>query len=471
MRRLPLALRAPLLAAGLMVVLGLVASQLVLAGLARSQERQLVELAQLEFDGLTAALAPLVPRDDIWEMFDHLDRLTRRERGLRPVEATLVDPLGRVVVSSHPEVWPLGAAARALVAAAVPVEAFHYHAAAPEVTVRAVLTHQGRPLGQMVIAFDASALVAERARATRALLFGNLATTLFLAGAAWLAVRRLMRPMTRLIDQMGGGSAPPQAIRPADMPPGDGEVGRLYRSYNAMIRAVDERNAAKRRLAERERFVSLGRLAGTLAHEVNNPLGGLMNAVDTLRRYPDRPEVVAGSAELLDRGLRHLRDVVRATLYTQRGTEGEAPLGPPDLEDLRMLIQPEAERNGQRLDWEVRAAAPCLAGLPAGPVRQVVLNLALNACASAGAGGRLGVSLERCGDRLRLGVADSGPGLPERLRPRLLSDAPVEPGGGQGLRLVRDLVAGMGGDVALETTAEGLNEVVVRLPCARAEEV
>ncbi len=70
-----------------------------------------------------------------------------------------------------------------------------------------------------------------------------------------------------------------------------------------MTTAVEARAEAERRLAERERFVSLGRLSSSLAHEINNPLGGLLNAADTIVTYADRPEVVRESGNLMLRGL------------------------------------------------------------------------------------------------------------------------------------------------------------------------
>ena len=119
----------------------------------------------------------------------------------------------------------------------------------------------------------------------------------------------------------------------SDIPRGDPELSRLISTYNRMTTAVESRAEAERRLAERERFVSLGRLSSSLAHEVNNPLGGLLNAADTILSYSDRPEVVRQSAELMQRGLSHLRDVTRAILDENRlGRVGQS-LRPEDLED------------------------------------------------------------------------------------------------------------------------------------------
>ena len=67
---MPLSLRVPVLAAGLMVLVGLVASQQVLAALGTVQDARLRELARLHIDGLSVALGPFVLRKDVWEVFD-----------------------------------------------------------------------------------------------------------------------------------------------------------------------------------------------------------------------------------------------------------------------------------------------------------------------------------------------------------------------------------------------------------------
>ena len=72
---------------------------------------------------------------------------------------------------------------------------------------------------------------------------------------------------------------------------------------------------------------------------MNNPLGGLLNAADTIRTYSDRPEVVRQSAELMLRGLSHLRDVTRAILDENRLDRIGQALRREDLEDLRGLLR------------------------------------------------------------------------------------------------------------------------------------
>jgi len=73
-RDLPVTVRVPLVTAALMIVLGLVASQIVLAALGRVQDARLSETARLHLEGLSVALGPPVLRQDVGEVYDILDR-------------------------------------------------------------------------------------------------------------------------------------------------------------------------------------------------------------------------------------------------------------------------------------------------------------------------------------------------------------------------------------------------------------
>ena len=72
--RLPISVRVPVISAALMVLVGLIASQQVLTALTRAQEARLEELMRLHVDGLSVALGPSVLREDVWEVYDTLDR-------------------------------------------------------------------------------------------------------------------------------------------------------------------------------------------------------------------------------------------------------------------------------------------------------------------------------------------------------------------------------------------------------------
>lgn len=156
----------------------------------------------------------------------------------------------------------------------------------------------------------------------------------------------------------------------------------------------------------------------------------------------------------MDRGLRHLRDVSCAILDENRIDRTGRPLSKTDFVDLRLLIEPEVTRKAQQLNWDIAVGDNYLRTLPSAPVRQIALNLLLNATAAAPAGGTVSCHLRLNEDAVQLTVADDGLGLTQAARRRLLSADPGEAGDGVGLRLVRDLVAALGGTIRYARSAE-----------------
>lgn len=443
-RNLPVTLRVPLVMAALMILLGLVASQSVLAALGRVQDARLSETARLHVEGLSVALGPSVLRQDVWEVYDILDRARAGSEGQRLLLTVVADERGRVLAATDPRRAPVGVDASDFQRGAVAPKAVQM-TGDPVLRVTAPLQYQGRTIGGIVTELDVTDLLFERRRVTLWLLFGNALATAVLAFGGWLAVVRILRPVGALVQAMDASGGAPRPIPAAEIPQGDPGLARLIATYNQMTTAVEERAEAERRLADRERFVSLGRLSSSLAHEVNNPLGGLLNAADTIHTYADRPEVVRQSAELMQRGLGHLRDVTRAILDQNRLDRAGQTLRPEDFEDLRLLFEPEAHSRSQVLDWQVQAGAAALAGQPAAPVRQVALNLLLNAGAAAGLNGRVGLTVANGGNALSISVSNTGAPMTEADLGRLMASGPLPPGGGVGLRLVHDIVAGLGG--------------------------
>lgn len=461
-QNLPVTLRVPVVMASLMIVLGLVASQGVLTALRRVQEARLVETAQLHVDGLSVALGPFVLRQDVWEVYDILDRARAASDVQRLLQTVVADERGRVLAASDPKRAPTGGEIATYEAGAVGPDAVTM-TGEPVLRVMSPLRYQGRDVGRIVTELDVTDLLAERRQVVRWLVFGNAAATAVLTFAGWLAVARILRPVGALVRAMDAAEGVPRPIAESDIPRGDPRLARLIATYNRMTTAVEARAEAERRLAERERFVSLGRLSSSLAHEINNPLGGLLNAADTIVTYADRPEVVRDSGNLMLRGLHHMRDVTRAILDQNRLDRTGQPLRAVDFEDLRLLFESEVASRDQTLDWRIAAGDETLAALPSAPVRQVTLNLLLNASEAAGNGGRVGLSVTNGADVLSIAVHDTGSGLgPDHLA-RLLSSGPLPPGGGVGLRLAHDIVVGLDGDIS-HTRSDGETVIRVDLP-------
>ena len=441
-RRWPLALRVPLLITLLMMGVAAAISKLVLLRLEATQAAHFEELSGAYLDGLSTALLPAMIRRDPWEAFDALDRSRTRYRGVGALLVLVVLPDDMVLAASDPIRHPLGAASPAE-AAAAPLQ---LQVGATTSWIHRAVSEGGVPVGRIAAELDVTALASER-RATLLTLVGvNAALTLFFAILGWLLVRRMLRPVLRLSERLGraaDGRLDP--IPEVELPPADTEAGRAFRRYNAAAIAIAEREALLTRLAEEERRALVGRYASAMAHEVNNPLGGLFNAVRMIQRHGDDPERRMRAASLLERGLTGIHNIVRASLILWRGEADARPVSAADIDDLRLLIESEARRRDLVLDWQqaIEGSFPA----PAQAVRQIALNLLLNACAASPPGGRITVRADAADGLLTLVVADEGPGLPAEAR-RLLLDGRAEQvpqAGGLGLwtvvRLVRELNA------------------------------
>lgn len=486
--QLPLTIRVPVLVSLLMIALGTVASERVLTRLAELQERQLREMAEVLLDGLSVAVMPAVIRRDVWETFDVLERSSRRDEGLRMGVALVVLADGSVLAASDPARFRTGSRLSREMAGAPLANQLRLTGDAEVVQVRRPLIYQGERIAELHAELDVRDLLNQRREALWALAFGNLAATLLLAALGYLMVRRMLKPVGLLATYMADGDDDgPRPVPERLIPAGGNEFAGLLRRYNALVEAERERRETLERLAEHQRLVSLGRLASSVAHEINNPLAGLLTALDTMKRHGNDQSVLQRSVELLERGLVGIRDVVQAMLEVHRPPRAPRPLAPSDFDDLRLLIAPEIHRRAHGLEWQVDFAADDGKSLDSAPVRQIGLNLLLNASAAAGRGGRVGFYVAREGDVLCLAVEDSGPGLGAEALRRLGLDngaktADSATGGegrpdgqGIGLRVVRGHLEALRGRISVaRVEKEGgvrMTRIEVRLPLSGTRRV
>lgn len=464
----PTTIKVPLMVAALMVVVSAVLSNQVLVRLGETQQRHLEELTGAYLDGLSSSIIPHLLRDDVWEIFDQLDRTRQAYVGVSAVNTIVVGTNGTILAASNPRLFPTQAALpEALENRFGSDVVLALDETEGRAFARRALSYQDRPVGWIYAEIDIRDLLAERHEVLITLILTNAVLTLLFAGVGYLAVLRMIRPIGVLaehLDRGRGGQI--EAIPEAQVGARHSEFGRLFRRYNAMVRALNQREALAARLADEEKVASLGRLASGMAHEINNPLGGMFNAIDTIERHDNDPSVRRTSLEILKRGLIGIRDVVRAALVTYKSSDSERALRSPDLDDLRFLVRQEVARR--RLDLSWGNALPDSLDLPAGPIRQAVLNLLLNACAASPVGGQIEFRAAADRNALVIAVADRGPGLPEAIAAILESDgkdvAPPAEGRGLGAWMVSRLVAELGGRVRADARRDGGTRIEVTVP-------
>ncbi len=431
------ALRLPAAAGAIVFVVAVGTTQVALSVKNREADRQLERLGQVYLDGLAASVRQGLEGRDGAYVEARFARAFAEQRGIAERALFAFAPDGALIARHGDPALP-EETARALPRGPLVMEA----ATGTGWVVRTVDGEAGE-VGRVVAALDVAPILAARARlAWGIVLVDSLLAALF-AAAAWLVLRRIGRPLRALVDRLSDGAERPAAKLPeALVAAADPRTAQVLAAYNRMVDGVRERERLAARLAEQEQGAALGRLAATIAHEVRNPLGGLATAVSTLRRFGDRAEVRAESLDFLDRGIAALDRIVTSTLNVYRPEE-DRRLSRADFEDLRHLLRPAAERRGVALRFAIDLPEEEVA-LASGGLRQVLLNLLLNACAATPPGGRVGLAARIEGAELVCEVEDEGPGL-DPARAERLAGGGAAPAASRGIGL--DVVVGLLGSL------------------------
>jgi signal transduction histidine kinase len=469
----PLVVKVPVLVAGLMVTVAVAISQIVLWQFVEDQKSNLGLLTSAYLDGLSAAVLPAVMREDVWEAFDALDRTQSRYSGIEPRFTIIEMPGGKILASSDPLRFPVQSVIPDALHRRFPAEdGLLIDDKAGRAWLARTLRAQGFPVGRLFAEIDIGDLLRARRKILLTLVLVNGCLTLAFAFGGYFALTRMLRPfgvLTRYVEQIRESRVEP-------IPEGyrgrvAGEFGQLFDRFNAMAHALDERQTLAAQLADREKSAMLGRLASGIAHEVNNPLAGMLNAISTIQAHGENPAVLDASLEFLKRGLIGIRDVVEATLITYKEGFNTNHLTPSYLDDLRILVRHKTAARGLCLDWHNQIAEPL--AIAGSAVRQITLNLLLNACAASPISGLVTFTASYRNGSLRIAVADEGPGLPAEMAALLERAAPTAAPSaeskGLGLWMTGHLIQRLGGHADIEYPGVG-TRIVVTLPAQSKNE-
>ena len=170
---------------------------------------------------------------------------------------------------------------------------------------------------------------------------------------------------------------------------------------------------------------------------------------------------MAKTAALLERGLQQIAETVGALLVEARVST--RPLTRHDFADVHTLIEPQTTQQQIVLDWQVDV--PATLDLPAGFVRQTLINLLLNAVQASDSGGRIRMVAAASEREMVLLVANTGAPLPDAVREHLFEPFVSGRAGGHGLGLwvTYQTVTQLGGQIAADWQ-EGEVRFIVTLP-------
>ncbi|MBT4935002.1 MAG: HAMP domain-containing protein [Rhodospirillaceae bacterium] len=276
--------------------------------------------------------------------------------------------------------------------------------------------------------------------------------------------RRITMPLSAMTEGMEAvGRGEFSNIKP--IPVGnDDELGILASAFNKMAKEMAEKKSLEEQIAVSEKLVALGRISAGVAHEVNNPLAGLMNCIDTLKKHPEDPELVERYLPLLDKGLNRIKNIVESLLVELRIEEAHSTDSSSSLDDLRDIV--ESEINGRDIDfvWDNHLGTEVM--INKRRVQQIVLNLLKNSIQALHDKGTVVFRTFQDGNCIILEVSDNGPGIPPENRKQLFDPffTTKKNGTGLGLWIVYRLVESMRGVIEVESEVGNGTQFQVTLP-------
>ena len=239
-----------------------------------------------------------------------------------------------------------------------------------------------------------------------------------------------------------------------------------------IARDITETKKLERQIRNSEKLASIGKLAAGVAHEINNPLGGILNCLYNLRKRtltPTRQEEYIASME---DGLRRVQKIVRQLLDFSQ--QHDPQLSPTDInavvEQVLVLTNHAFVENQIKLDKQLH---PDLPPLPVDRhmIEQVLMNLILNAVQAIKGGGLITIRTRVAAGVLAVDVEDTGCGIPAHVLPHIFDPFFTTKGTGEGTGLGLSVSLGIverhGGQILVESQVGRGTVFTVCLPFAR----
>lgn len=296
----------------------------------------------------------------------------------------------------------------------------------------------------------------------------------------YLFSRAIIRPIRRLketAENIAGGALEQRVGIKAG-----GEIGSFAISFNVMADRLEEKIktlervnkelvAAQEEIVRSEKLATVGRLAAGIAHEIGNPLGAILGYVDILKKGAAPPHTVAAgfslrneeALEILERlgkEIARIDTIVRGLLDFSRPSKNVSQDVDVNkiVKDSAAMLLPQFSDSGISFDMRFSEALPHIL-IDEGMLRQVLLNLFLNAKDAMEGGGTITVTTDEEIEtrQVRISVADTGNGIAQEDMGKIFDPfwTTKEPGKGTGLGLAVSLgiVQTFGGDIKVKSKA------------------
>jgi two-component system NtrC family sensor kinase len=282
----------------------------------------------------------------------------------------------------------------------------------------------------------------------------------------------VLRPVGRIITMarrvVGGDVAARVGIRPP------GEIGVLCQAIDQMADAVAEREqrlkaVTRQQITRSEKLASLGRLAAGVAHEINNPLTGVLTFAHLLREKDNMDDQDQEDLDLIIRETTRAAEIVKGLLdFARERAVVKEPLNINDvIQRTIRLIRNQKLFDRILIEEEMANDLPEVEG-DMNQLQQVMLNLSLNACEAMPTGGTLTIRTSTEDGKAVVKLTDTGCGIKKEHQDQVFepffTTKPVGKGTGLGLSVTYGIVQQHGGTLEFESEEGQGTTFIVTLP-------
>lgn len=279
--------------------------------------------------------------------------------------------------------------------------------------------------------------------------------------------RRMAAPLLQLSDTMSNITVELPDSDQIQLEESKDEIGQLAKSFKTMLGELKEKEQLQQQVITSDRLAAIGRLAAGVAHEINNPLCGMINAISTYKRHGDQDPMAMRTLSILERGLVHIKETVAALLVEAKAQN--RPFDLNDVSDICTLVQPNTEKSQVDFTREIDIveALP----IPSTLVRQVIINLLLNAFQATQPHGHVHLHIYRDSEHLFIDVINDGSYIPQEQVAYLFEPftSSKEGGNGLGLWVIYQIVQQLGGLITVQSVPDK-TQFTVQLPLEKPSE-
>lgn len=228
---------------------------------------------------------------------------------------------------------------------------------------------------------------------------------------------------------------------------------RKLRGVVMVFRDVTGEKQAQEVLRKAEKLAAAGRLAATVAHEINNPLEAVCNLIYIVKNTGSLPEDIVGYLNMAEQELDRVSHITRQTLGFYRDSSEAGPVVLSNvLESVLGLYENKLKSKSIVVERELSDCPPVHA--LQGEVKQLIANLISNAADAVAPGGKIRISMAPAeqGDGVEIKIADNGPGVAEKNRAHIFEPfftTKEDVGTGLGLWVSKEIAERHGGRIQL----------------------